>query len=215
MYTAHITDYTAATIAGTALTTYKLASQGNPALTHVKISPKVGNDAITIDTTAYRSVGKYLTITAKPDNVTVANFATEWKINTPYTWNGTAWVEATPVTWTIDSQRTVTTCVKPGETPAYYWTMPSGFLGWSPSVAAGTNTYTAQYAAAPSQPDTPVTPPVTPAKPFDILDYKIELAIGAIALILTVVIVAGIRSPLLIVIDLIAVIALLARILWA
>lgn len=60
-----------------------------------------------------------------------------------------------------------------------------------------------------------MTPPVTPAKPFDILDYKIELAIGAIALILTVVIVAGIRSPLLIVIDLIAVIALLARILWA
>ena len=208
LYTAHVTDYTAATIAGTPLTAYMLTGQG--ALTHVKLTPKTAS-AITIDTTPYRVTGKYLTITDKHDNVTVQNFAVDWKAGTPYTWNGTAWVECMPVTWTVDAQRTVTTVVKPGETPAYYWTMPSGFLGWSPSMAAGTNAYTAQY-AAPSQPDTPVTPvqPGQTAKPFDILDYKVELALGVLALILTIVIVVGFRSPLVIVADAVTIVALLA-----
>ena len=178
LYTAHITDYTAATIAGTALTTYKLASQGNPALTHVKISPKVGNDAITIDTTAYRSVGKYLTITAKPDNVTVANFATDWQINTPYTWSGTAWAPAQLVTWTLDANRTVTTVATAGAAPEYYWAPPSGFVGWSPSLAVGTYAYTATYSQPDVPPVDPVPAPTEPAKKVDMAQILLWSCVG-------------------------------------
>ena len=177
LYTATINDYTTATIATVALTTYKLAQQPDPALTHVVINPKT-TGAITIDTTPYRVAGKYLTIAAKPDNVTVQNFATEWKAGTPYTWNGTAWIEATPVEWKLNSSTTVTTCVKPGEVPAYYWTMPAGFVGWSSEPAAGVNSYTAIYR-------TPYTPPITPGETHD--DDKPAISKGVIVLALLIV----------------------------
>ena len=181
-YTLAVADYTTNLCLGKTtapgIANFTAIGGGTGTYSHIILTPKTQTDAITIDTTPYRITGKTLTITAKPTNVTVTNFAADWQIGTPYTWNGTAWTPATLVTWTLDANRTVTTVATPGAAPEYYWAPPSGFVGWSPSLAVGTYTYTATYAQPDVPPVDPVPAPTEPAKKLDMAQILLWSCVG-------------------------------------
>ena len=182
VYTLAVTDYTTNLCLGKTtapgIANYSAIGGGTGTYSHIILAPKTQADAITIDTTPYRVVGKTLTITAKPTNVTVTNFAPDWQINTPYTWSGTAWAPAQLVTWTLDANRTVTTVATAGAAPEYYWAPPSGFVGWSPSLAVGTYAYTATYSQPDVPPVDPVPAPTEPAKKVDMAQILLWSCVG-------------------------------------
>ena len=182
VYTLAVTDYTTNLCLGKTtapgIANFTAIGGGTGTYSHIILAPKTQADAITIDTTPYRVVGKTLTITAKPTNVTVTNFAPDWQINTPYTWSGTAWAPAQLVTWTLDANRTVTTVATAGAAPEYYWAPPSGFVGWSPSLAVGTYAYTATYSQPDVPPVDPVPAPTEPAKKVDMAQILLWSCVG-------------------------------------